>query len=82
MPQPVEVFLDDLRRRTSQLRDLGPARLIECADAGLAQLLALDRRLSSACFLAGERYLVFRATDETTVRRGLRDLGYAIPQSG
>jgi hypothetical protein len=33
LPQPVQVFLADLRDRAGKLRDLGPACLIECADA-------------------------------------------------
>ena len=53
--------------------------IIECADAELALLLAHDRRLRSLCRIADQRYLVFRAADEPTVRRALRELGYAIP---
>ena len=80
LPQPAQVFLNDLRLRAAQLRDLGPARLIECADASLAQLLAHDRRLSAMCLPAGDRHLVYRPRDEATVRRTLRELGYAIPR--
>jgi hypothetical protein len=79
LPHPVEVFLDDLRRRTEQLRDLGVARLVECADADLAILLVNDRRLRDLCRIAGERHLVFRVADEPAVRRALRELGYALP---
>lgn len=79
LPQTVEVFLDDLRQRTERLRDLGVARLLECADADLAILLVNDRRLRDLCRIAGERHLVFRAADEPAVRRALRELGYALP---
>jgi Helicase conserved C-terminal domain len=79
LPQTVDVFLDDLRRRAEQLRDLGTARLLECADAELALLLVHDRRLRDLCRLAGDRQLVFRAADEPAVRRALRELGYALP---
>jgi hypothetical protein len=79
LPQTAEVFLDDLRRRAGQLRDLGTARLVECADAGLAQLLASDPQLRGLCQVAGERRLVFRAADEAAVRRALRRLGYVLP---
>jgi XPB/Ssl2-like helicase family protein len=79
LPHTVEVFLDDLRRRSERLRDLGVARLLECADAELALLLVNDRRLRDLCQVAGERHLVFRAADEPAVRRALRELGYALP---
>ncbi|MBV9126416.1 MAG: helicase-associated domain-containing protein [Planctomycetes bacterium] len=79
LPQTVAVFLDDLQTRTGQLEDLGQARLIACADANVARLLAHDRNLRRLCELAGERQLVFRAADESAVRRALRELGYVVP---
>ena len=41
--------------------------------------LAGDPQLRQRCRLAGERQLVFRAGDETAVRRALRRLGYVLP---
>ncbi len=79
LPQTVTVFLDDLATKMGQLEDAGTARLIACADAHVAQLLAHDRKLRALCQLAGERHLVFRAADETAVRRALRELGYVLP---
>jgi hypothetical protein len=82
LPQTVQVFLDDLRRRAGQLRDLGTARLVECADAALAQALAAEPQLRPHCRLAGERWLVFRAEDEAAVRKALRRLGHVLPRQG
>jgi hypothetical protein len=79
LPQTVRVFLDDLQARAGRLRDLGTARLIECADAELARLLASDPQLRAKCHLAGERWLVFRAEDEAAIRRALRRLGLVLP---
>jgi hypothetical protein len=79
LPHTVEVFLRDQRERAGRLRDLGTVRLIECADAALAQLLACDSQLRGKCHLAGERWLIFRIEDETAVRRGLRKLGHVLP---
>lgn len=79
LPQTVEVFLNDLEARVGQVEDLGTARLIACANAHTAELLANDRRLRALCERSGERHLVFRIKDETAVRRGLRELGYALP---
>jgi hypothetical protein len=82
LPQTVKVFLDDLANKAGQLKDLGTARLIACADASLAQLLVRDRRLRNLCRLAGDDQLVFRAADETTIRRILKELGYVLPPAG
>jgi hypothetical protein len=79
LPQTVEVFLDDLRRRAGQLRDAGLVRRIECADAETARLLASDSQLRGKCELAGDRGLVFAVKDETTLRRALRRLGFVLP---
>jgi hypothetical protein len=79
LPHTVEVFLSDLAGKAGRLEDLGAARLIACADAQLAQLLANDRRLRGLCRLAGDSQLVFRALDEAAVRRALRELGYVLP---
>jgi hypothetical protein len=64
----LEVFIADFKERAGQHRDLGTARLIECADAMTAQLLVNDRALRKLCQLAGDRRLVFRAEDESAVR--------------
>lgn len=79
LPQTVAVMFDDLRDRAAQLRDEGMARLVVCRDEVVARTLAADRRLRGLCQLAGERSLVFRAADESAVRRALRDLGYVLP---
>lgn len=79
LPQTVRTFLDDLRRRAGRLRDLGTARVIECADAELARMLAGDPMLRDRCQQAGDRRLVFRAEDEAAVRKALRRLGHILP---
>ena len=79
LPQTVRVFLDDMSKKLGQLEDLGTARLIACKDEEVAQLLVHDRRLRNLCQLAGERQLVFRAADETAIRRVLKELGYVLP---
>ncbi len=55
LPQTVQVFLDDLQRRAGRLRDVGAARLVECADPALARMLAHDPQLAGKCHHAGER---------------------------
>jgi Helicase conserved C-terminal domain len=82
LPQPVQVFLADLRDRAGKLRDLGLACLIECADAETAALLAHDRELKRLCQVAGDRLLVVRTADEDAVRKRIRKLGYIVPPRG
>jgi hypothetical protein len=79
LPHTGEVFLRDQRERAARLRDLGTARLIECADAALAQTLASDPQMAGKCHLAGVRWLVYQLADEAAVRRALRRLGQIIP---
>lgn len=79
LPHTVEIFLQDQRERAGRLRDMGTARVIECADAALAQMVAHDAQLRDKCHVAGERWLVFRIEDESAVRRGLRRLGHVLP---
>jgi len=81
LPQTASVFLDDLQRQTTMLRDLGAACWIECVDSTTAMLLANDRKLRKLCELSGANRLVFLAKDETAVRRVLRELGYMLPST-
>jgi hypothetical protein len=79
IPATVATLLADLRDRAGRLRDMGTARMIECADAETAQLLVLDAKLKTLCLLAGKRTLVFRESDESAVRSRLRKVGYVVP---
>jgi hypothetical protein len=81
MPLTVSTFLDDLRKRTEQLRDLGTVRMIECADPETARMLLLDPKLNKLCEAAGKRGLVFRTNVEPQVRAQLRKLGYVLPST-
>ncbi len=78
LPGTVSRLLDDVAGRASQIRDLGLARLVECADSALAALIANDSRTRKHCMRAGERHLVVAASSETAFRRGLRDAGYLV----
>jgi hypothetical protein len=82
LPHTVAVFLDDLEEKAGLLENLGAARLVACKDAVVARTLANDRRLRGLCQLAGERHLVFRASDEAAVRRALKELGHVLPPPG
>lgn len=88
LPQPVQQWLTDLQQRGSSLQDLGTARLIRCADASLAILIANDSRTKAHCFLADQPkamvagqpcYLVVPLESETKFRNALKKLGYSLP---
>jgi hypothetical protein len=80
LPETVARYLDDMAHRAGRLQDKGTARLIECADAALAALIANDTRTKPYCLLAGERHLAVPAETETRFRSALRKLGYSLPK--
>ena len=78
IPDTVARLLADVAERTTKVHDRGLARLIECADATLAALIANDARTRKHCLRAGERHLVVPASGEAAFRRALRDAGYLL----
>jgi hypothetical protein len=88
LPQTVTQFLADLQTRTTSLQDMGNARLIRCADANLAILIANDSRTKAFCFLADQPsamiaktpcYLVVPIATETKFHNALKKVGYSLP---
>ena len=82
LPAAVETFLADLQRRAGQLRDGGPARIVECATEFVAAELAGDRQLKGKCLRAGDRHVAVREADLAAVRNAVRRLGYVWPVPG
>ena len=78
IPQPVEVFLNDIKERLEKLRDGGTGRIIECVDADTAALIANDPALKKLCLPAGDRYLVVPSEKETALRAALKKMGYVV----
>ncbi len=81
LPATVATLFEDVTARAGQLRDLGLARVIECADPALAVLIATDRRLRPLCTPVGDRHLAVPVQHEASFRAALRRLGYAMPPS-
>ncbi|MCA1635128.1 MAG: hypothetical protein LC802_15910 [Acidobacteria bacterium] len=79
LPETVEAFLQEAERNAKRLRDRGPAVLVECADAQLAEALAQLERTRPLCLRAGEKHLV-AAADEEKFRQMLHNLGYCLPK--
>lgn len=83
LPQSVRTLLDDVEARLGRIRDLGLRRVVECADAHTATLLANDRSLRGVCTKVGERYLLVDPASEAKARAALLKLGYVLgPPSG
>jgi hypothetical protein len=79
LPQTAAVLFADVTRAATALRGVGPAQIVECADAHLAVLISHDSALKSLCILAGERHLAVPDASLAAFRRGLRRLGYVLP---
>ncbi len=80
LPETVEGFLREAERNAGRLRDRGPAVLVECADAALAETLAQHEKTKSLCLRAGEKHLAVSAADEEKFRQALHNLGYCLPK--
>ncbi|HEX8846072.1 MAG TPA: hypothetical protein VF791_15585 [Pyrinomonadaceae bacterium] len=80
LPETVEAFLQGAEHNVKRLRDRGPAVLVECADAQLAETLAQHEKTKPLCLRAGEKHLVVAATDEEKFRQVLHSLGYCLPK--
>lgn len=78
VPATVRRLLDDVEARAGQVRDLGACRVLECADAGVATLLAQDRSMRGLCTRLGERHLMLDPAGEQKARTALRKLGYPV----
>lgn len=80
LPETVQQFLTDVAERSNCLQDLGTVKLIECANAHLALLIANNSRTKKFCQLAGDRTLAVPLSQETKFRNALRQMGYVLPQ--
>jgi hypothetical protein len=80
LPETVEAFLREAEHNAKRLRDRGPAVLIECADAQLAETLTQHEKTKPLCLRAGERHLVVAVADEEKFRQALHNLGYCLPK--
>lgn len=81
LPATLATLVDDITRRAGQLTNLGHVRVIECADAALATLIARDRATRAHCRLIGDRHLAVPLNTESKFRSALRKVGYVMPTS-
>jgi hypothetical protein len=79
LPESVQEFLKNASEKERSLRDLGDAKLIECASSHLASLIANDPLTKKYCQIVGSRALVVLAIHDGKFRKALRQIGYALP---
>jgi len=79
LPASVQEFLKTAVDKAQAFRDLGEAKLIECASSHLAALIANDPLTKKYCQLVGSRALVVLSVHDGKFRKALRQIGYALP---
>lgn len=79
LPATVRRLIADAQACCAVLTDRGMVRLVECADAATAQVIAGDRRTRRMCELIGERHLAVGAEHEASFRVTLAKLGRVLP---
>jgi hypothetical protein len=78
LPQTVDSFMRTVQELGKALRVVGPALLIECADADIADRIALHPETAGLCSLVGDRRLVVPAEHENRFRSRVRMLGFGM----
>ena len=78
----VEDFLDDLKVRTTSIRDGGGARIVECASEALARLIVESGETGKYCLYAGGNRVVVADHAWEKFRTGLRKVGYVLSADG
>ena len=79
LPEKVEGVLRRIERDARALTQIGPALLIECANAEIADRVAADKRAARLCLRTGERHLTVYAGKTDAFRRAIHALGYGMP---
>lgn len=79
LPVQVESFLRTGMKQGKAMKVLATTLLIECVDAGTADLIAGHKETAGLCMRAGERHLVVRLEQEGKFRKMIRLLGYGMP---
>jgi hypothetical protein len=79
VPPTLTRLLDDAETRARVLHDEGAVRLISCADAATATLVARDRRAGRLCRLIGDRHLAVPLGQEAKFRAAVAAVGYPLP---
>lgn len=78
LPAAVESFIRTCGKQGRALKILATSVLIECTDAGIADLIAAHKETAALCMRAGARHLVVRSIHESKFRSMIRVLGFGM----
>lgn len=78
LPVQVEGFIRTCGKQGRALKVVAASLLIECVDAGTADLIAAHKETAPLCLRAGARHLVVRSSQEAKFRNLVRVLGYGM----
>lgn len=79
MPENVEIFLNDIAKKSTQLRFKGAYTLVECEDAKTAMMLVNDKQLKQFTQMVGEKFLLVNQGNEDKFRKCVKKQGMVIP---
>lgn len=80
LPDAAAELLTEAQDRLTAFADQGAARLIRCRNGALAALLSQDASTHKTCYRLSEDVVVVPAKSEAAFLRGLRKLGYVLPE--
>lgn len=78
LPETVEFFMKTTQKHGKALKIKGPALLIDCEDAEIADMIATRKETTGLCLRAGDRQLVVRLENEEKFRTLIRSLGFGM----
>jgi hypothetical protein len=78
LPETVESFMKTTQKLGNALKIKGPALLIDCEDAEIADMIATRKETTGLCLRAGDRQLVVRLENEEKFRTLIRSLGFGM----
>ncbi|MBK6905643.1 MAG: hypothetical protein IPH08_00435 [Rhodocyclaceae bacterium] len=78
LPERVDAFVQRAQRQGRALSVIGPALLIQCADATIAERLATDKAAGKLCQRVGETQLAVRQEHEEKFRAVVRGMGVGL----
>lgn len=79
-PPELSDWLASLEERATALIDAGGARLMQCRNAALANLLSSDPATAAHCHRAGERLICVPEKKLSAFRKGLAKLNLILPE--
>ena len=79
VPENVEIFLNDIGKKTAAFVEAEAAILIEVIDLVTAKLIAHHPQTKKYCYLAGEQKLAIPQKNLRAFRRAVKKLGFILP---